>query len=204
MCKGIITSPHTAMATTRRKKTKPIIQRGIPAGPSETVTNREFSKRPATSRLIATTSVSSSRSSTPLASKTADEHCDDPTEMEFYSDVDEELLGKAREKQSKGSSRSVSVSESGSFAPYSKLTNDHQTLLEEFAREYESEFMDEWARLESSPQLTCLPECTFCATPGATFRCIDCFAESLFCQKCLSSLHRREPFHHLQVARDQL
>ena len=59
--------------------------------------------------------------------------------------------------------------------------------------------MDEWARLESSSQLTCLPCCGNCMTPQALFRCIDCFAESLFCGECLLLLHHREPFHHLQV-----
>lgn len=61
--------------------------------------------------------------------------------------------------------------------------------------------MDEWTRLEASSQLTCLPQCAGCANPQAKFRCIDCFAESLFCQECLLSSHRREPFHRLQVCR---
>jgi hypothetical protein len=61
--------------------------------------------------------------------------------------------------------------------------------------------MDEWIRLESSAQLTCLPQCLNCATPQATFRCVDCFMESLFCQECLVSSHRCEPFHNLQVFR---
>lgn len=60
--------------------------------------------------------------------------------------------------------------------------------------------MDEVARLESSPLLTCLPQCVICTTPQAKFRCNDCFADSLFCRECLLLLHRREPFHHLQVA----
>lgn len=72
-------------------------------------------------------------------------------------------------------------------------------MLEEWALKYEDEFMDETVGLESSPLLTCLPQCTACAMPQATFRCIDCFAESLFCQECLLLSHRREPFHYLQV-----
>ena len=31
------------------------------------------------------------------------------------------------------------------------------------------------------------------------FRCMDCFADSLFCQTCLVSFHHREPFHQFQV-----
>ena len=73
-------------------------------------------------------------------------------------------------------------------------------MLQEFLGQHEGEFADEWVRLESSPQLACLPACIICETPEATFRCISCFAESLFCQKCLLLLHRREPFHTLQVA----
>ena len=65
--------------------------------------------------------------------------------------------------------------------------------------QYEGEFADEWARLESSTLLMCLPECISCATPLATFRCTDCFAESLFCKACLLKFHCREPFHNLQV-----
>ena len=189
------------MATTKRKKSKPIVQRGIPAGPSETVTNREF-KRSATSRLVATTSVSSSRSSTPLNSNTADEPSDNSTETGYYSDVDEELLKKGGKEKRKRSSGSVSVRALRSLASCSTLTNGHQSLIEEFLRLYQDELMDEWVRLEASPQLTCLPECIICSTPRATFRCIDCFAESLFCQKCLLLVHRREPFHHLQVGHD--
>ena len=55
--------------------------------------------------------------------------------------------------------------------------------------------------METSSQLACLPQCAGCATPHATFRCVDCFAESLFCQECLLLFHHREPFHHLQVSR---
>ena len=76
-------------------------------------------------------------------------------------------------------------------------------LLLEFLGLHEGEFADEWVQLESSPQLACLPECVICKTPEATFRCVDYFAESLFRQECLLLLHRREPFHHLQVAHAQ-
>jgi len=99
----------TAMATpAKKKKTKPpLVQRGLPPGPAEAVTNRQYS-RSATSRLTATTSVSSSRSSTPLLTETADEPRQDPTEEAFYSDVDDELQKGAKKR--KASSRSVSVS----------------------------------------------------------------------------------------------
>lgn len=183
----------------KKRKSKPIVQKGIPSGPSETVTTREYT-RSATSRLMATTSVSSSRSSTPLPPKTADEPCDHLTETELYSDVDEEVLGKEAKKKRKQSSRSVNVSACLLTSLCLNLSNNYQTLLLEFLGLYEDEFADEWVRLESSPQLACLPECIICKTPDAVYRCTDCFAESLFCKKCLSFVHCREPFHRLEVA----
>ena len=71
-------------------------------------------------------------------------------------------------------------------------------MLEEWLK-YQDEFIDEYARLESSPLLTCLPECVSCKRPHPTFRCTDCFAELLFCENCLLTSHGRKPFHSIQV-----
>ncbi|KAF9792302.1 hypothetical protein BJ322DRAFT_1016123 [Thelephora terrestris] len=101
-------------------------------------------------------------------------------ETQLYSDVDEELLEKEEQAKKKKASWSVS------------------TLLEEWLLQHQDKFMDEFMRLEGSPLLTCFPQCVSCATSMATFRCTDCFAESLFCQGCLLSFHCREPFHRVQ------
>lgn len=193
--------PQTAMASLKKKRAKPIIQQNIPGRPSVAVKAHEF-WRSSGSRLVSTTSLSSaSRLSVPLVPQTAYEPPDDHTDIQVYSDVEGELLEKVGKKGKKKPSRSVNVcAASRSFLPYPSPKSNQQTLLEEWLQ-YQDEFMDEWIRLESSSQLTCLPQCLGCATPQATFRCTDCFIQSLFCRECLVSFHRRELFHNLQVPR---
>ena len=96
--------------TSSKKKQKGIIRRGIPASPSVTIKNVEF-KRGLDSRLVSTTSLSSSRSSTPLTSKAPHEPDAHADAQQLYSDVDEELLEATDKKKTKakGASRSVSV-----------------------------------------------------------------------------------------------
>lgn len=77
---------------------------------------------------MSTTSLSSSRSSTPLVPQMAHEPPDDPTEA-AYSDVDEEVLEKAKKKERKGPSQSVNVSARFSFIVftlYSKAIANRQ------------------------------------------------------------------------------
>ena len=192
---------RTAMTSQKKKRGKPIIHQDIPARPSVVVRAQEF-KQSSGSRLVSTMSLSlssSSRSSTPLPPQTAHEPPVNPTDIQVYSDVEGELLEKARKKKKKKPSRSVNVSTAScSSLPYPSPKPNQQTLLEEWLQ-YRDEFMDEWIRLESSSQLTCLPQCLGCTTPQATFRCVDCFVESLYCKECLLSSHRCEPFHSLQV-----
>ena len=105
------------MSTSKRKKNKPLIQRNIPANPSITIKAQEF-KRSTASRLVSTTSLSSSsRSPAPLVPQTAHECPDDPTDLQLYSDVEEELLDKSSKKGRERKSRSVSVSNSHSLLP---------------------------------------------------------------------------------------
>ena len=99
----------TTMAPTKKRRAKPIIQNNIPSDPSATITTREF-KRSSTSCLLSITSVSSSRSSTPLPVKTTHKSPADTAETQLYSDVDEELLETAKKSKRKGPSRSVNVS----------------------------------------------------------------------------------------------
>ena len=110
------------MSTAKKKpKNKPIIQRGIPANPSVTITSQVF-KRSAGSRLVSTTSVSSTRSSTPLRTKTTHEPSGD-ADTQLYSDVDEELLEKSGRAKRKKPSQSVSVSTPNCSKPYLVLTS---------------------------------------------------------------------------------
>lgn len=189
------------VSTKKKRRPRPFVQKHLPSGQSATITTREF-KRSSASHLVSVTSVSSSRSSTPLPTNTTHESSSDATETQLYSDVDEELLENVARKKRKGPSRSVSVSTLSFFSLFKLIWCSHnwQTLLEEWFQ-YQEEFMDEYIRLESSPLLTCLPQCVKCQTPQAVLRCIDCFGESLFCQECLLLLHCHEPFHHVQVIR---
>lgn len=109
------------MSTSKKKKSRPIIQQNIPANPSITVKAKEF-KRSAGSRLKSTTSLSSSsRTPIPLAPQTAHEDADGPTDIQLYSDVEEELLEKPGKKGRERSSRSVSVSTMSPPLPYVSL-----------------------------------------------------------------------------------
>lgn len=100
---------EATMSTSKKKKQKPIIHRNLPASPSTTVRTREFKRLPG-SRLVSTTTTSSSRSSTPLHPQLSHGRSDEPSESQFYSDVDEETQESVRKKDRKGPSRSVNVS----------------------------------------------------------------------------------------------
>jgi hypothetical protein len=41
--------------------------------------------------------------------------------------------------------------------------------------------------------------CGECFTTSPHYRCTDCFGGELFCQKCTLSMHRRSPFHIVEV-----
>jgi hypothetical protein len=185
------------MTGPKKRKSKPIFQRNIPATPPAAINAHEF-RRSTGSHLLSTTTVlsSTSRSSAPLTTRPSHESPDDPLGTQLYSDVYEKLLEKVERR--KRPSQSVSVSEPGPCYHFASQPNQ-QALLEEWLLQYQSKFMDEWVQLEVSPLLTCLPQCTSCATPHVLFRCIDCFANSLFCKMCLLLFHSRKPFHHLQV-----
>ena len=106
---------RTTMVLVKKKKVKhkAIIQRGVPSDPSTTVKTQDF-KRSAGSRLVSTTSISSSRSSVPLTTSATHESVDNPADAQLYSDIDEEELEreekKKRKKERKGPSRSVNMS----------------------------------------------------------------------------------------------
>ena len=119
-CEGAIPLLKTPMST--RKKAKPIVRRNIPADPSVTVKAYEF-KRASGSRLVSTTSLSSSRSPAPSASQLAHEHPDDLADGQMYSDVDEELMEDVANTRKKKPSRSVSVSVVSRFPPLSPLSS---------------------------------------------------------------------------------
>lgn len=111
VCNHISPLPDIPMSAPKvsKKKAKPIVQRNIPTNASVTIKAREF-KRSQGSRLLSTTSLASSRSSTPLASQMAHDFSDEPPDTQLYSDVDDDLLESATKKERKGPSRSVSVS----------------------------------------------------------------------------------------------
>lgn len=45
--------------------------------------------------------------------------------------------------------------------------------------------------------------CSECLADEGLFRCEDCLYPSLFCASCIVELHKRTPFHRLQVRRLQ-
>lgn len=109
----------TAMSTTKKKKSKPIVQRNIPAHPSTTIINRNFTKRSTGIGLLSTTTVSSFA---PLKPKATQEPSDDSSETLLYSDVDEELL-EIVEKKRQRPSRSVNVSDLDPCLPFVSRAN---------------------------------------------------------------------------------
>ena len=108
--------PDTTMTASKKSqksksRSKPIIQQGIPANPAF-VKSKEF-KRSAGSRLVSSTSTSSSaRSSMSLLPPTPHKHADESADSQMYSDVEGELLHKVKKKERKGQSHSVTVSAS--------------------------------------------------------------------------------------------
>lgn len=102
----IIPLTGTAMAP-KRKKQKPLVQRNIPAYASATITAHEF-KQSTGSQVVATTTLLSSRPSTPLATATTYEP-NNSAETQVYSDVDEGLLEKVEKTKRQRPSRSVNV-----------------------------------------------------------------------------------------------
>jgi len=58
--------------------------------------------------------------------------------------------------------------------------------------------LEEMLRLEGRGVYAGLPcgECS--STP--LYRCTDCFGGELFCQQCTLAMHRRSPFHIIEVS----
>ena len=94
------------MSSAKRKKTKGIIQRGVPSDPSTTAKDLDFT-RAAGLRLVSTTSLSSSRSPTPLAAPVTHEPVETPADTQLYSDVDEEQLEREEKKKKKERAKPV-------------------------------------------------------------------------------------------------
>lgn len=114
--------PPTTMSGSKKKRGKPIIQQNIPANPLVTIKAHEF-KRSTASRLVSTTSLSSSsRSPTPFVSQTAHEPSSCYADTQLYSNAEEELLKKAEKKAKGKPSRSVSVSTISPRFPHPSLT----------------------------------------------------------------------------------
>jgi len=66
----------------------------------------------------------------------------------------------------------------------------------EFSRELA---LDELLRLEGRGAYGGSP-CGECSASCPLYRCMDCFGGELFCQKCMVSMHRRSPFHVVEVS----
>jgi hypothetical protein len=67
-------------------------------------------------------------------------------------------------------------------------------------RDYSREqALDEMLRLEGRGVFAELP-CGECSAPLPLYRCTDCFGGELFCQQCILSMHRRNPFHVVEVS----
>jgi hypothetical protein len=59
--------------------------------------------------------------------------------------------------------------------------------------------LDELLRLEGRGLYAESP-CGGCSSPYPLYRCTDCFGGQLFCQECIVSMHRRSPFHIIEVS----
>jgi len=58
--------------------------------------------------------------------------------------------------------------------------------------------LNEMLRLEGRGGYAGSP-CGECSTPRPLHRCVDCFGHELFCELCTLLLHRRSPFHIIEV-----
>ena len=66
-------------------------------------------------------------------------------------------------------------------------------------RDYSRELvLDEMLRLEGRGTHVEAP-CGECSALHPRFRCTDCFGHELFCQRCILSIHQRNPFHTIEV-----
>ena len=49
-------------------------------------------------------------------------------------------------------------------------------------------------------KLSCLTLIALLISLGSLYRCVECFEGSLKCGNCISSAHRQNPFHRIQVS----
>ena len=59
--------------------------------------------------------------------------------------------------------------------------------------------LDEMLRLEGRGAYASSP-CAECSAPCPLYRCLECFSGELFCPECIRSVHRRSPFHAVEVS----